>query len=1129
MEEADKVSSSAPDEAPHDVSMNEATAVGPTLADETLRNAENLPEENTTAAQTTEITSAPQATEETSVSQMTEETSTAKITEVTSAPQMTEETSTAKITEVTSAPQMTEETSTTQMNEVTSASLTTEVTSDPQMTEISITTQTTEETSTTQTTEVTDPQMTEITSTTQTTEETSTAQTTEVTSDPQMIGITSTTQTTEETISAQTTEVTSATQMTEETSTAQMNEVTSASQMTEMTSTPQTTEETSIAQTTEETTAPLTNEESTASQVIEITSTAQITEVTSTPQLTEITSTPQITEETSASQVIEITSTAQTTEITSASQITEVTSAFMTEIISRPTTQTTEETLTPQRPEEASAPQITEESITTQIPEISSTWAITEETSSPEAAEEIFTPPACEEPPAEVKPVTPEAEEAPLAPFSVEAAASPPVSAEAPSSSSSSSSVREESVTAVMESASAPQAPQEEEAAPGSAHTEEESSRQIASEDREQEKEPHTLHPSPSHEPEPPAASVVAPSLLQFPSDHCDSPSVASRTSASLTMESSGRKDSAAFDPDVLSQSDDDFMFEVKKSPFQAFSPVSDDLTDATAASRSVEVSESPSPDLVQDAYDEGHAQSEELRQETDADAPLSLSYAPSDLFSNVNTTSDDRPTCLPDILKSSPLNPDKVDSGSSEGSPDFSPVHKSADDSPNSPFPTKNQFGFDSKILLLKEMADDTEARAVAKLEAENNGEQSFAAFDLVKETDVSPKTDSLLKDKDGAEVFSQTSNQMAERFECLGFPAGNAREPFDSESPSADSFSPVLDAVTQEVSNLGTEEEQRAAREELDAAEEVSEQEVSSEEFEFVERPPRGAAEEFLEMQDSLASEMPQDEDRSAIPEPQEVADQMPATEDAENQSSYHLLTQVSDKPSKAGLESDFQEISPAPVIHPPVDKSGAEEEAEVVMCDLNAAAVLELLYWRDVKSSGLVFGSSLFLLLSLLTCSIISVLSYSALALLSVTISFRIYRGVLQAIQKSDEGHPFKRYLDQEVTLSKDVVQKHSDVVLSWINCALKKLRHLFLVEDLVDSLKFAVFLWLLTYVGAWFNGLTLLILGLLGAFSGPIVYEKHQTQIDQVISTLKSRMKEVMGQIQAKVPGAKKKPE
>ncbi|XP_043111081.1 reticulon-4b isoform X5 [Puntigrus tetrazona] len=188
-----------------------------------------------------------------------------------------------------------------------------------------------------------------------------------------------------------------------------------------------------------------------------------------------------------------------------------------------------------------------------------------------------------------------------------------------------------------------------------------------------------------------------------------------------------------------------------------------------------------------------------------------------------------------------------------------------------------------------------------------------------------------------------------------------------------------------------------------------------------------------------------------------------------------------------------------------------------------------VLELLYWRDVKASGLVFGSSLFLLLSLLSCSIISVLSYSTLALLSVTISFRTYRGVLQAVQKSDEGHPFKPYLDQDVALSKDVVQRHSDVVLSWINGALKELRRLFLVEDLIDSLKFAAFLWVLTYVGAWFNGLTLLILGLIGAFSGPIVYERHQAPIDQLVFTLRSQVKDVFSQIQAKVPGAKKKDE
>lgn len=72
---------------------------------------------------------------------------------------------------------------------------------------------------------------------------------------------------------------------------------------------------------------------------------------------------------------------------------------------------------------------------------------------------------------------------------------------------------------------------------------------------------------------------------------------------------------------------------------------------------------------------------------------------------------------------------------------------------------------------------------------------------------------------------------------------------------------------------------------------------------------------------------------------------------------------------------------------------------------------AAVVDLLYWRDVKTTGVVFGAALLLLLSLTVCSIVSVCSYICLALLSVTICFRIYKGILQAIQKSDEGHPFK----------------------------------------------------------------------------------------------------------------------
>ncbi|XP_033860225.1 reticulon-4-like isoform X2 [Acipenser ruthenus] len=189
----------------------------------------------------------------------------------------------------------------------------------------------------------------------------------------------------------------------------------------------------------------------------------------------------------------------------------------------------------------------------------------------------------------------------------------------------------------------------------------------------------------------------------------------------------------------------------------------------------------------------------------------------------------------------------------------------------------------------------------------------------------------------------------------------------------------------------------------------------------------------------------------------------------------------------------------------------------------------AVVDLLYWRDIKKTGVVFGASLFLLLSLTVCSIVSVFSYLALALLSVSITFRIYKGILQAIQKSDEGHPFKAYLDSDVAVSEEVVHKYSDVTLGHINCALKELRHLFLVEDLVDSLKFAVLMWILTYVGALFNGLTLLILALISVFSIPVIYERHQAQIDHYLALVNNQVKDIVAKIQAKVPGLKRKTE
>ncbi|XP_012580863.1 PREDICTED: reticulon-3 isoform X2 [Condylura cristata] len=174
----------------------------------------------------------------------------------------------------------------------------------------------------------------------------------------------------------------------------------------------------------------------------------------------------------------------------------------------------------------------------------------------------------------------------------------------------------------------------------------------------------------------------------------------------------------------------------------------------------------------------------------------------------------------------------------------------------------------------------------------------------------------------------------------------------------------------------------------------------------------------------------------------------------------------------------------------------------------------SVHDLIFWRDVKKTGFVFGTTLVMLLSLAAFSVISVVSYLILALLSVTISFRVYKSVIQAVQKSEEGHPFKAYLDVDIALSSEAFHNYVNAAMVHVNRALKLVIRLFLVEDLVDSLKLAVFMWLMTYVGAVFNGITLLILAELLVFSVPVVYEKYKTQIDHYVGIVRDQTKSIV---------------
>merc|ERR1712098_267210 len=179
------------------------------------------------------------------------------------------------------------------------------------------------------------------------------------------------------------------------------------------------------------------------------------------------------------------------------------------------------------------------------------------------------------------------------------------------------------------------------------------------------------------------------------------------------------------------------------------------------------------------------------------------------------------------------------------------------------------------------------------------------------------------------------------------------------------------------------------------------------------------------------------------------------------------------------------------------------------KIVRMWLSPDQMNSLLYWENPRDSGIICGSVLVCLLAVRYISLISVIGNLSLALVTATMSFRIYKSVLAAVNKTQEGHPFKQFLDIDVTLPADKVTEITDGLFNKLNSVLSKLKSVLLVENVLESLKFAVAMYLLTYIGALMYGLTIVTLAR--------VYRDNQKQIDEAINPLKSKLDDLQSKL------------
>ncbi|KAG7464328.1 reticulon-2-like [Solea senegalensis] len=160
--------------------------------------------------------------------------------------------------------------------------------------------------------------------------------------------------------------------------------------------------------------------------------------------------------------------------------------------------------------------------------------------------------------------------------------------------------------------------------------------------------------------------------------------------------------------------------------------------------------------------------------------------------------------------------------------------------------------------------------------------------------------------------------------------------------------------------------------------------------------------------------------------------------------------------------------------------------------------ASKLVDLVYWRSMWWTGVVFTGLVIGLASLFQLSVITVLSHVFLGLMCVTFPLRLYYKLLELLRWNPGVHPFQSCLDYDSTLTDtDTVMLVEEVVLL-MAFAVTEFKRLVFIDNIFDSIKFVVLLYLLSYIGVLINGLTLIIIAVIAVFSLPLLYKKQQVR-------------------------------
>merc|ERR1711963_1106220 len=132
-------------------------------------------------------------------------------------------------------------------------------------------------------------------------------------------------------------------------------------------------------------------------------------------------------------------------------------------------------------------------------------------------------------------------------------------------------------------------------------------------------------------------------------------------------------------------------------------------------------------------------------------------------------------------------------------------------------------------------------------------------------------------------------------------------------------------------------------------------------------------------------------------------------------------------------------------------------------------------------------------------------------------------KIYSFAMVFMKKAEPGtDPLLTLTNVDVNIPPEKVAEITGILVDIDNPSIMELRRLFLLESVFDTIKFILCLWGLTYIGSWFNMMTLIILTWVGFFTLPLVYKNNQAAVDDVVGQVNSQISDIKEKVMGVIP-------